>query len=61
MLTLTVDENGRVIDVKPRGGKIPQGLESALKASAQPWKTNRPTYKGKRVKSSFALNIDFGQ
>jgi len=61
MLSVTVDEGGRVTDIRPRGGASLQGMESALKAAAQLWQTNPPTYRGKRVKSSFALDIDFGQ
>lgn len=61
MLTLTVDEDGQVTDIKPRGGAGLQGMDTALKAAAQLWQTNPPTYKGKRVKSSFALDIEFGQ
>jgi caspase domain-containing protein len=61
MLTITVDEDGHLIDVKPRGGSSLQGMESVLKSAAQLWQTNSPTYRGKRVKSSFALDIDFGQ
>jgi TonB family protein len=61
MLTVTVDENGRVVEIKPRGGTGLQGMESALKSAAQSWQTNQPTYQGKRVKSSFALDIEFGQ
>jgi hypothetical protein len=60
MLTVTVDENGRVIDIKPRGGPSPQGMETVIKAEAGSWQTNPPTYQGKGVKSSFALDIEFG-
>jgi len=58
---VTVDEDGRVIDVKPRGSPSPQGMDSAIKAEAQSWQTNPPTYQGKPVKSSFALDINLGQ
>lgn len=62
MLTITVDEDGRVIDVKPRGGASLSGIElAALKISFILLQTNPPTYQGKRVKSSFALDIEFGQ
>ena len=61
MFTVTVDEDGWVMDVKPRGGETPQEMCSALKAAARQWQTNRPTYLGKHVKSSFALDIDFAQ
>ncbi len=61
MLTVTVDEDGWVTDIKPRGRPNPQGTDSALKAAARSWQTNPPTYQGKHVKSSFALDIDFGQ
>jgi len=62
MLTLTVNEDGRVTDVKPRGGASLSGIElTALKISLILLQTNAPSYQGKRVKSSFALDIDFGQ
>jgi len=61
MLTVTVDEGGKVTDVKPRGGASLRGMDTAFKAAAQLWQTNPPTYMGLRVKSSFALDIDLGQ
>ena len=60
-LTITIDESGHVSDIRPRGGTDIQGIDSWLKTAAQSWQTNPPTYKGMRVKSSFALDIDFGQ
>lgn len=60
MLTVTVDENGRVVDIKPRGGANLQGMDSTVRSAALQWQTNPPLYLGKRVKSSFALDIDFG-
>jgi hypothetical protein len=62
-LTLTVDEEGWVIALKPRGGEIPQDLLSALKTAAHrgQWQTNPPTYQGKHVPSSFALDLELGQ
>lgn len=61
MLIVTVDENGRVSDIRPRGGSSLQGMDSAIKAAAQGWQTNPPLYQSKKVKSSFALDIEFGQ
>jgi len=61
MLMVTVNEDGRVIDIRPRGGALPQGMDNAFKAEAQRWQTNPPTYQGMSVKSSFALDIEFGQ
>jgi hypothetical protein len=63
MLTITVNEEGRVTDVKPRGGTSLNGTDTltALRISFILLQTNPPTYQGKRVKSSFALDIDFGQ
>jgi hypothetical protein len=61
MLMVTVNEDGRVIDIKPRGRVSPQGMDSTIKAEAQRWQTNPPTYQGMNVKSSFALDIEFGQ
>src|SRR5262249_40374755 len=60
-LTIMVDEEGHVSDIKQRGGTNVQGIDSSIKAAAKAWQTNQPTYKGMRVKSSFALDIDFGQ
>jgi hypothetical protein len=59
-LTIMVDEQGHVSDIKPRGAAL-QGMDSWLKTAAKAWQTNQPTYKGMRVKSSFALDINFGQ
>jgi TonB family protein len=61
MLMVTVDEGGKVTDIKPRGGASLKGMDNAFKAASQLWQTNPPTYQGLRVKSSFALDIDFGQ
>jgi TonB family protein len=60
-LTVTVDEDGHVSDIRPRGGTGLQGIDNWLKTAAQSWRTNPPAYKGMHVKSSFALDIDFGQ
>jgi len=61
MLTVTVDETGKVTDIKPRGGASLRGMDAAFKAAAQLWQTNPPTYLGMSVKSSFAFDIDLGQ
>jgi len=60
-LTVTIDENGHVSDIRPRGSTGFQGMDSWFKTAAQSWQTNPPTYKSMHVKSSFALDIDFGQ
>jgi len=60
-LTVTIDEDGFVMKIKPRGDIISEDLRSALKEASRLWRTNKPMYKGKQVESSFALDIDFGQ
>jgi hypothetical protein len=60
-LTVMIDEDGHVSDIRPRGGTGLQGTDNWLKTAAQSWQTTPPTYRGMRVKSSFALDIDFGQ
>jgi TonB family protein len=61
MLSFTVDENGRVIDVKPRGNSSLFGMDSALKAAASQWQTNPPAYEGRPVKATFPLDIKIDQ
>ena len=61
MLMVTVNEDGNVVDIKSRGGSISQGMDTLIRTEAKSWQTNPPTYQGKGVKSSFALDIEFGQ
>jgi TonB family protein len=61
MLTFVVDESGRVIDVKARGGASLNGMDNALKSAGSAWQTNPPTYEGRPVKATFSLDIKFDQ
>ena len=55
MVTATVDENGNVIDVKPRGPKAAQF--DAAAAAVKQWKATPPTSKGVKVKTDVGLDI----
>jgi TonB family protein len=59
MLSVTVDENGNVADVRPRGAKDSYGFHDAALAAARQWKTNPPRAQGRSVKTSFAVDIAF--
>jgi TonB family protein len=55
MVTATVDENGNVIDVKPRGPRAAQF--DAAAAAVKQWKASAPTSKGVKVKTDVGLDI----
>lgn len=59
MLSIAVDENGNVSDVRPRGSRDSYGFFDAAVSAAQQWKTNAPRAQGKSVKTSFAVDISF--
>ena len=59
MLSVTVDENGNVADVRPRGAKDSYGFLDAALAAARQWKTNPPRAQGRSVKTSFAVDVTF--
>jgi TonB family protein len=59
MLSIAVDENGNVADVRPRGANDSYGFVEAAVSTARQWKTNPPRAQGKRVKTSFAVDISF--
>jgi TonB family protein len=61
MLTLTVDENGNVVDAKPRGPRDVYGFDEAVIAAARQWKTNPPRVQGKPVRTEFSVDIPFGK
>jgi TonB family protein len=61
MLTLTVDENGNVLDVKPRGRSDVYGFADAAVQAAQGWKTNPPRAQSKRVRTQFSVDVPFSQ
>ena len=59
MLSVTVDENGNIADVRPRGAKDSYGFLDAALAAARQWKTNPPRAQGRSVKTSFAVDVTF--
>ncbi len=59
MLAVTVDENGNVATVRPRGANDSYGFVDSALAAARQWKTNPPRAQGKSVKTSFAVDIPF--
>lgn len=59
MLSIAVDENGNVTDVRPRGIKDSYGFVEAAVLAARHWKTNPPRAQGKSVKTSFAVDVSF--
>lgn len=61
MLSLTVDENGSVIAVKPRGAADALGFSEAAASAARQWRTNPPRVQGKPVRTEFAVDIPFTQ
>lgn len=61
MLTLTVDENGNVVDAKPRGPRDAYGFDDAAIAAARQWKTNSPRVQSKPVRTQFSVDVSFSQ
>jgi TonB family protein len=61
MLSLTVDENGNVIDARPRGPKDAQGFTDAALSAAKEWKTTAPRAQGKPVRTQFSVDVSFAQ
>jgi TonB family protein len=59
MLSVTVDENGAVTEVRPRGPADAYGFVDVAAVAARQWKTNPPRAQGKSVKTSFAVDITF--
>jgi serine/threonine-protein kinase len=59
MLSIAVDENGNVTDVRPRGTKDSYGFFDAAVVAARQWKTNPPRAQGKSVKTLFAVDVNF--
>lgn len=59
MLSIAVDENGNVTDVRPRGARDSYGFLDAAVSAARQWKTNAPRAQGKSVKTSFAVDVSF--
>ena len=61
MLTLTVDENGNVLEAKPRGRSDNFGFADAAVQAAQAWKTNPPRSQSKPVRTQFSVDVSFSQ
>ncbi len=59
MLTVTVDEEGNVVGVKPRGKPDSYGFIDAAGSASHEWKTNPPRIQGKSVKTEFSVDIHF--
>ncbi len=60
MLTLTADENGNVLEAKPRGRSDAYGFVDAAIEATRNWKTNPPRVQGKPVRTQFSVDISFG-
>jgi len=58
-LSITVDEKGAVVDIKPRGNVDPQGYFDAAVAAVRKWKSSAPHWKTLPVRCSFAADIVF--
>jgi TonB family protein len=61
MLSVTVDQGGNVIEVKPRGPTDSYGFADAASSAARRWKTNPPATQGKPVRTAFSVDIPFSQ
>jgi TonB family protein len=61
MLTLTVDENGSVVDARPRGRSDAFGFSDAAIEAARSWKTNPPRAQSKPVRTQFSVDLTFSQ
>jgi len=59
MLTLTVDENGNILEAKPRGRSDANGFVDAAVEAARGWKTNPPRVQGKPVRTQFSVDVSF--
>jgi TonB family protein len=61
MLILTVDENGNVLEAKPRGRSDAYGFADAAVQMAHGWKTNPPRAQNKPVRTQFSVDVSFSQ
>jgi TonB family protein len=59
MLSVTVDENGGVTEVRPRGAADTYGFADAAAVAARRWKTTPPRAQDKPVKTIFAVDVPF--
>lgn len=61
MLTVTVDENGSVLEAKPRGRSDVYGFADAAVQAARGWKTSPPRAQNKPVRTQFSMDVSFNQ
>jgi TonB family protein len=61
MLTLTVDENGGVLEAKPRGRSDAYGFADAAVQAARGWKTSPPRVQNKPVRTQISVDVSFNQ
>jgi TonB family protein len=61
MLTLTLDENGTVLEVKPRGPSDTYGFAAAAVETAHGWKTSPPREQNKPVRTQISVDVPFNQ
>jgi len=59
MLSLTVDENGNIVEARPRGPADAHGFTDAALSAAKQWRTTTPRAQGKPVRTQFAVDIPF--
>ncbi len=58
-LSVTVDESGAVVDVRPRGTIDPEGFYDAAVGTVRQWRTNAPRWRGLPVKGAVAVDVTF--
>lgn len=59
MLSLTVDQQGTVIEARPRGGADAYGFTDSAAQAASQWKTTPPRVQGKPVRTQFSVDVVF--
>jgi TonB family protein len=59
MLTVTVDENGNVVDARSRGKADSYGFTDAAVSASRQWRTNSPRMQGRPVKTEFSVDVRF--
>jgi TonB family protein len=57
MLSVTINENGDIMEVHPRGAADAYGFVDGAAAAARRWKTTPPRAQGKPVKTIFAIDV----
>jgi TonB family protein len=59
MLSVTVDQQGTVIEARPRGGSDAYGFADSAALAAAQWKTTPPRVQGKPVRTQFSVDVAF--